>query len=251
MQYWEGWLAQGARFEAPETAVNDLFRANLWHALMLPRFRDDDRIDLPYSNFAYGQLNADWPINQAVYVDYMLYGLRGHFAVAEEEFAAMYRSQQKPDGRVGGYAEWGVYSPGMLYAIAQNFLLSGDRASFERLLPASFKALDWCLAQVARGPRKQGDAPGLIVAPLNDLTHDAARGDSPTATSSPGLDVFARALAACGIRAPTRSEPWRRRCAPTWTRFCPRQREVAGRATRRRHLEQLRAVRRDDAAPPV
>ena len=71
------WLAQGARFEVPEQAVNDLFRANLWHALMLPRFRDPDRIDLPYSNFAYGQLNADWPINQAVYVDYMLYGLRG------------------------------------------------------------------------------------------------------------------------------------------------------------------------------
>ena len=139
--------------------MNDLFRANLWHALMLPRHRTDEhgvaRIDLPYSNFAYGQLNADWPINQAVYVDYMLYGLRGHFAVAEEEFAAMFHSQQKPDGRVGGYAEWGVYSPSMLYSIGQNFLLSGDRASFERLLPASLKALDWCLARwrAAQTPR--------------------------------------------------------------------------------------------------
>ncbi|MCX6904507.1 MAG: hypothetical protein NTW03_13710, partial [Verrucomicrobia bacterium] len=94
IQYWENWLAQGARFEVPEQAVNDLFRANLWHALMLPRHREPDRIDLAYSNFAYGQLNAGWPINQAVYVDYMLYGLRGHFAVAEEELAAMYRSQQ-------------------------------------------------------------------------------------------------------------------------------------------------------------
>jgi hypothetical protein len=200
VQYWESWLSQGARFEVPEQAVNDLFRANLWHALMLPRHRTDEhgvaRIDLPYSNFAYGQFNADWPINQAVYVDYMLYGLRGHFAVAEEEFLAMYHTQQKPDGRVGGYAEWGVYSPSMLYAIGQNFLLSHDRASFERLLPASLKALDWCLAEVARG-QNSAAAPGLIVAPLNDLTHDARAWAFPNAYFVAGLEVFGRALAAC------------------------------------------------------
>jgi len=195
--YWEDWLNQGARFEVPEKTVNDLFRANLWHALMLPRFREADHIDLPYSNFAYGQLNADWPINQAVYVDYMLYGLRGHFAVAEEEFAAMYRSQQKPDGRVGGYAEWGVYSPGMLYSIAQNFLLSGDRASFERLLPASLQAMDWCLKEMGQG-RQSKDAPGLIVAPLNDLTHAKRAWGFPNGYFVAGLDIFARALAAYG-----------------------------------------------------
>lgn len=199
--YWGNWLAQGAQFEVPEQAVNDLFRANLWHALMLPRFRTDtdgvDHIDLPYSNFAYGQLNADWPINQAVYVDYMLYGLRGYFDVANEEFAAMYQSQQEPNGRVGGFAEWGVYSPGMLYAVGQNFLLSRDRASFERMLPASLKALDWCLAEVARGQTNQA-APGLIVAPLNDLTHDARAWAFPNAYFVAGLDTFGRALAAYG-----------------------------------------------------
>ena len=88
-------------------------------------------MDLPYSNFAYGQLDAGWPVNQAVYVDYMLYGLRGHFALADEEFAAMYRSQQQPDGRVSGYADWATYSPSMLYSIGQNFLLcaTGQRSS--------------------------------------------------------------------------------------------------------------------------
>ena len=199
--YWEDWLAQGARFDVPETAVNDLFRANLWHALMLPRFRTDEhgiaRIDLPYSNFAYGQVNADWPINQAVYVDYMVYGLRGHFGVAEEELAAMYQTQQKPDGRVGGYADWGVYSPGMLYSIGQNFLLSGDRASFVRLLPSSLRALNWCLGEVARG-QNSADAPGLIVAPLNDLTHDARAWGFPNAYFVAGLEAFGRALAAYG-----------------------------------------------------
>jgi len=201
VKYWEGWLAQGAQFEVPEKTVNDLFRANLWHALMLPRFRTGEngepRIDLPYSNFAYGQLNADWPINQAVYVDYMIHGLRGHYAVANEEFAAMYHTQQKPDGRVGGFADWGVYSPGMLYAIAQNFLLSGDRASFERLLPASLKAMDWCLGQVAKGQENK-EAPGLIVAPLNDLTHASRAWGFPNGYFVAGLDIFARALGTYG-----------------------------------------------------
>ena len=45
-------------------------------------------MDLPYSNFAYDQFGTPWPVNQAVYVDYMLYGLRGYPAVASEELAA-------------------------------------------------------------------------------------------------------------------------------------------------------------------
>lgn len=195
--YWEDWLARGAHFEAPEQAVNDLFRANLWHALFLPRHRTDehgtDRIDLPYSNFAYGQLNADWPINQAVYVDYMIHGLRGYFEVAEEELAAMYHTQQQPNGRVSGYASWGVYSPAMFYAIGQNFLLSGDRAGFERLLPASLKAADWCLGEIAEG-RQNREAPGLVVAPLNDLTHDERAWAFPNGYFVAALEVFGRAL---------------------------------------------------------
>jgi len=201
VRYWEEWLGRGARFEAPEAQVNDLFRASLWHGLILPRHRVDERgtarMDLPYSNFAYGQRNADWPINQAVYVDYMLYGLRGYFDVAEEELAAMYQSQQLPDGRIGGYAEWGVYSPGMLYAVAQSYLLSRDRAAFERLLPASLKTLDWCLKEIARG-RALSNAPGLVVAPLNDLTHEARAWAFPNAYFVAGLEAFGRALALHG-----------------------------------------------------
>jgi hypothetical protein len=201
IRYWEDWLARGAHFEVSEKAVNDLFRANLWHALFLPRHRRDEkgvaRIDLPYSNFAYGQYNADWPINHAVYVDYMIHGLRGYFDVAEAEFAAMYQTQQQPDGRVAGYANWGVYTPSMLYSIAQNFLLSGDRASFERLLPASLKALDWSLGEVAKG-RQNNEAPGLIIAPLNDLTKKSRAWAFPNAYFVAGLDRFAQALSVYG-----------------------------------------------------
>jgi hypothetical protein len=150
-------------------------------------------MDLPYANTAYGQQNADWPINQAVYVDYMIYGLRGYNDVAENEFAAMFKSQQQPDGKIGGFANWGVYSPGFLYAIAQNYLLSQNREQFARLLPNSLKTLDWCLLQIAKaniGTEKSG----LILAPLNDLSNSEREWAFTQAYFSGGLEIFGRAL---------------------------------------------------------
>lgn len=170
--FWTDWVQRGAQFRVPERVVNDLFRANLWHALRLPRrhggSEDEVRIDLPYSNFAYGQRGTPWPVNQAVYVDYMIYGLRGYREVAAEELLTMYRGNQETSGHVKGYANWGVYTPSMIYTVAQNYLLSGDRETFERLLPHTLKALDWCLTQV----RDASGSEGLVRAPLNDLTGD-------------------------------------------------------------------------------
>ncbi|HRP58515.1 hypothetical protein, partial [Agriterribacter sp.] len=197
--YWENWLAKGAYFNVPEQEVNDLYRANLWHSLILPRHTLDidgkDHMDLPYANTAYGQRNADWPINQAVYVDYMIYGLRGYDKVAQDEYAAMFKSQQQKDGRIGGFANWGVYSPGQLYAIAQNYLLSGNREQFEQLLPNSLKTLDWCLAQVAKS-NEGANKTGLILGALNDLTKAEREWAFNQAYYVGGLEVFAKALAA-------------------------------------------------------
>ena len=110
-----------------------------------------------------------WPVNQAVYVDYMIYDLRGYHDVSLDELLHMYRNNQQPDGRIGGYANWGVYTPSMVYASAQHYLLSHDRAAFERLLPPTLKALDWCLQQM-RSSANDSSSMGLVRAPLNDLT---------------------------------------------------------------------------------
>ncbi|MGE5294356.1 MAG: hypothetical protein ACM3VT_05970, partial [Solirubrobacterales bacterium] len=130
VRFWEDWIRRGAQFIVPEKIVNDLYRASLWHALRLPRRHggqgDDVPIDLPYSNFAYDQHGTPWPVNQAVYVDYMLYGLRGYHDVAAEEMLAMYRNNQEANGHVKGFANWGVYTPSMVYVTAQDYLLSGD-----------------------------------------------------------------------------------------------------------------------------
>ena len=37
LRFWSDYLERGAQFRVPEPSVNDLFRANLWHALRLPR----------------------------------------------------------------------------------------------------------------------------------------------------------------------------------------------------------------------
>jgi len=176
LKFWSDYLARGALFSVPEEAVNTLFRANLWHALCLPRRHGgaeaNVQLDLPYSNFAYDQHGTPWPVNQAIYVDYMLYDLRGYHAISAEELAAMFRNNQEPNGHVGGFADWGVYTPSMIYAVARHYLLSGDRASLEGLLPQTLKALDWCLGQINRASERGGPTRGLVLAPLNDLSHD-------------------------------------------------------------------------------
>ncbi|MET3879663.1 hypothetical protein [Chitinophaga sp. OAE865] len=197
IQYWENWMNKGASFKVPEEAVNNLYRANLWHALSLPRHTTDStgnrHIDLPYTNIGYGQKDAMWPINQAVYVDYMIYGLRGYEQIAQEEIASMYKTQQQPDGRMAGNANWGVYSPGHLYAVAQNYLLTGNRESFESLLPQSLKTLDWCMAQLAKANKT-----GLIEQPLNDLTTAKREWAFIQAYFGGGLEAFGKALALYG-----------------------------------------------------
>ena len=170
LEFWSSYLARGAQFNVPEQAVNDLFRANLWHALMLPRRHSDGEIDLPYSNFAYSQTGTPWPINQAVYVDYMLYGLRGYNKIAIEELQAIYHNNQEFNGRVNGFAHWLAYTPGMLYAVAQDYLLSNDRQSFEKVLPDTLKALDWSMAQIREASAVPGSTQGLVAGPLNDVT---------------------------------------------------------------------------------
>jgi hypothetical protein len=174
LRFWNGWLDQGAHFQVPEQIVNNLYRANLWHSLTLPRRHGgsakDVQIDLPYSNFAYSQTGTPWPVNQAVYVDYMIYDLRGYFGVSAEELAAMFRNNEEDDGHVGGWANWFAYTPGMFYAVAKHYELSGERTDLNRLLPDALKGLDWTLKRLKEGTAIEGPTRGLVTGPLNDGT---------------------------------------------------------------------------------
>ena len=198
VRFWSDYLAEGAQFKVPDDAVNTLYRASLWHALRLPRRHGGQEknveIDLPFSNFAYDQKGTPWPVNQAVYVDYMLYDLRGYHALALEELLTQYRNNQEEDGRVGGLARWGVYTPSMLYSSAQYYLLSGNRSGFAQLLPQSLKALDWCLQQVTEHRKADGTViNGLLFSGLNDLTGEGEWAFNQ-AYMYAGLELFGQAL---------------------------------------------------------
>jgi len=201
LRFWTEYLSRGAQFRAPETAVNDLFRANLWHALRLPRRHGGSEqnvaIDLPYSNFAYTQTGTPWPVNEAVYVDYMLYDLRGYHNIAAEELAVMYRNNQEPNGHLKGNANWVVNTPAMLYAVAKNYLLSGDRKGLDRLMPTSLKAMDWCLDQIQQGSQRAGPTNGLVAGHLNDGTGEGLWAFNQAYVYA-GLDLFGRVLQEIG-----------------------------------------------------
>jgi hypothetical protein len=128
----------------------------------------------------------------------MIHDLRGHHELSAEELSAMYRGNQGPDGGVKGVANWGVYTPGMLYATARHYLLSGDRQSFEELLPPTLRALDWCLAQMRRASERAPSAPDLVLAPLNDLSHDERAWAFNQSYYFAGMDLLARALGEIG-----------------------------------------------------
>jgi hypothetical protein len=173
-RFWTDWLSRGAQFQVPEKTVNDLFRASLWHALRLPRRHEaadggPPIIDLPYSNFAYDQTGIPWPGVHSIYVDYMLYELRGYFPAALEELLEAFRLNQDANGHVSGFANWMMYTPAMLYASGQYYLLSHDKKGFELLLPYALKALFWCQTECKRA-RERGDLTGLVEGPLNDGT---------------------------------------------------------------------------------
>jgi hypothetical protein len=201
LNFWSDYISRGAQFKVPEKAVNDLFQASLWHALRLPRRhggqQENVRIDLPYSNFAYGQDGTPWPVNQAVYVDYMLYDLRGYHDISVEELLAIYRNNQQANGHVGGYANWVVYTPGMIYAVAKNYLLSGDREALDRLLPQTLRALNWCLAEIKHGSDWAGASTSLVRGPLNDGTGQGIWAFNQAYVYA-ALDLFGRILKKIG-----------------------------------------------------
>ncbi|MCW5556482.1 MAG: hypothetical protein KIT22_01340 [Verrucomicrobiae bacterium] len=202
IRFWSELLDRGAQFVVPEEAVNTLYRASLWHAMRLPRRHGADApgvgVDLPYANFAYDQQGTPWPVNQSVYVDHLIYDLRGYHDFSSAELAMIFRNNQESSGHVGGFANWGVYTPSMLYTVAQQFLLSGDRVRLEALLPQSLKAMDWCLAEIDRNRGSDGTARGLMLAPLNDLTREAQAWAFNQSYLQSGLELFGRVLAEIG-----------------------------------------------------
>ena len=166
-------MSPGGQFRVPEKIVNELFRANLWHALRLPRRNGGPepgcRIDLPYSNFAYGQHGhalAGQPGRLRGLHD--LRPARLPRDLAPRSLLAMYRNNQEPNGHVGGYANWGVYTPSHDLRRGQELPALRRPGGLGRLLPPTLKASTGAWARSQATSRHAGAARGLVRRPLND-----------------------------------------------------------------------------------
>ena len=172
----------------------------------------DVAIDLPYSNFAYSQTGTPWPVNQAVYVDYMLYDLRGYHAIAAEELRGAVPQQpgaRRARQRLRELA--GLHAGDALRGRAE--LPAVERSRGVRAAAAAGPARRWTGASrrsaralaAARGRRA-----GLVRGPLNDLTGQGVWAFNQAYLFA-GLDLFGRALERHGH--PRAAEARRRRGA--------------------------------------
>ena len=203
------------------------------------------KIDLPYSNFAYGQEGTPWPINQAVYVDDMIYDLRGYHDVALEELLSIYQNNQGPTVTSAATPTGACTRPGCSMPRPATSCSRRIAPGFERLLPATLRSMDWCLATIHQAANQSGAAEGLVRAPLNDGTGEGLLGVQSGLFPCRTGDAWARPRDAIGHpRARECLEaaqpfPAGRRAVSLPGRRCNRS---AGSASRS-HVEPLRSLR--------
>ena len=211
--------------------------------------RADVKIDLPYSNFAYEQTGTPWPVNQAVYVDYMLYDLRGYHDISAEELLAHLPQQpgaQRPRQRLRQlgrlHARHAVRRRPELPALGRPARLS------RRLLPASLKALDWCLRRCSRPARGRARA-GLVDGAAQRPHRRRRLGVQPGLhVCGPG-PVRPRARRDRASRArPSAGEP-PQACARPSSAVSARRHALPAGPAARPHLEALRALRGQPPTP--
>ena len=177
----------------------------------------------------------------------MLYDLRGYHDLSAEELAAIFRNNQEPSGQVGGYAHWGVYTPSMIFAVAQQ---PADRRPIcTRCTVSSNPARSGLVSRSGEAGRaKPRTGPhGLMLAPLNDLTKDSRAWAFNQAYLFAGLDRLSVVLTE--IRHPRAGSAVRpRKRSEMPSRLGSRlPRRVSGCSTARSHVESVRTC---DALTP-
>ena len=122
-----------------------------------------------------------------------------------EELEAQFRNNQEADGHVSGYANWLVYTPAMLYAVAQNYLLSNDRAEL-RAAAAAVACRRWTGAsrRCARSRSREGPRRRPRARARSTISPGRASGRSTRRICSPGSISSGARSNGTAIRAPPR-----------------------------------------------
>jgi hypothetical protein len=165
LDYWRSRLSKGMIIETPDPAVNDFYRANLWHVIITT---DRDPKTGLY-NQGVGTVRYGVFANETVMIARMM-DMRGEPVEAERFLEPMLRYQgERPlKGRFSTkenvFHSAGEYTHGeyamnhgfVLWGVADHYLMTRDRTYLERTAPQIVKGCDFLIAERKRTMGKPG-----------------------------------------------------------------------------------------------
>jgi hypothetical protein len=151
--YWATQMASGARIHVPESAVQDAFDANIPHLFASTEIDPTNGLAITKTNV--GWYEAIWPsLSASVILALDQTGHHRDAALALEPFLR-WQGTIKPPGQFHGqegffasadeytWVRWVSGHGWILWAMAEHYRLSNDRAWLDRALPNILAACDW------------------------------------------------------------------------------------------------------------
>lgn len=165
MRYWRERLAKGMQIEVPDEALNNFYKANLWHNVITT---DRDPQTGLY-NQGVATLRYRVFANETVMIARSM-DMRGEHTEAERFLEPMlhYQGHEALKGRfstkdavfhgAGDYThgEYAMNHGFTLWGVADHYLLTGDRAYLKRVAPKLVKGCDFLINERASTMSKQG-----------------------------------------------------------------------------------------------
>jgi hypothetical protein len=167
LDYWRRRLSQGMQIEVPDEAINNFYKANLWHNLITT----DRDPDTGLYNQGVATVRYRVFANETVMVARSM-DMRGEHVEAERFIEPMlyYQGREPLKGRFstkkGVFHSAGDYTHGeyamnhgfVLWGAAEHYLITRDQAYLERVAPKLIEACDFLISQRRSTMGKTGAA---------------------------------------------------------------------------------------------
>lgn len=165
--YWHQRMAEGMQIDVPERAMNDLYKANLWH-VVITTSRDPET---GLYNQGVGTIGYKICPNETIMIARSM-DMRREHREAERFIEPMlhYQGTEPLKGRFStqegafhgaGKYSWGEYAMNhgfVLWGAADHYLMTRDRAYLERITPQLVKGCDFLINE-RRSTMSEADSP--------------------------------------------------------------------------------------------
>ena len=171
LNYWQRRLAQGMQISVPDKAVNNFYKANLWHNVITT----DRDPETGFYNQGVATVRYRVFANETVMIARSM-DMRGEHLEAERFLEPMlhYQGHEPLKGRFstrdGVFHSAGDYTHGeyamnhgfVLWGVADHYLLSRDKAYLDRVAPQLIKGCDFLISERATTMGQPGEHRSLI-----------------------------------------------------------------------------------------